>query len=475
MRCSRRRPGVLLTPAFLVLLAGCAPRLPDVSPADIPAIRAELDTRPDDLELRTRLGIALNRAGDHAEAVDVLTAVIEEGVGSGAAFLYLGLSQEALENWTGAREAYARYIEVGRFDPLKDELRGRLAMIVREELRAQARESLAQEAQISAQPPTPRSVAVFPMAYVSGPPELEPLQVAMADMMITDLSQARSLTVLERTQIQSLIDEMALTESGLTEPATGARAGRVLRSEHVVQGALTALGTQGMRLDADLLRSAQGTNVGEVTAEEDLEAIFDLEKTAVFEVLSALGVELTEAEREAIDENRTASLQAFLAYGRGLQALDRGDYQAAQQFFQEAAALDPGFGPAQLQLQEAIDLIGASETPLDQLAQRATEEVEREVFASGGVATPAGQITVAGELGGTLTHVAEGVDPTPNSGTIDRASPQPNQPGEKPAEQEQQQAQQTRRQPVPESRGQEQPAGTTTATVRITIPRPGGE
>ena len=342
MRCSRLCPVVCI----LLVLTACARRLPDVSPADIPTIRAELETSPDDLELRTRLGIALNRAGDHQQAVEVLTAAIDEGVGSGAAFLYLGLSHEALENWAGAREAYSRYLEVGRFDPLKDELRGRLAMIVREELRAETRATLAREAEVSAQPPTPRSIAVFPMRYVSGPPELQPLQVAMADMMITDLSQARSLTVLERTQIQTLLDEMALSEAGLTEPATGARAGRVLRSEHVVQGALTALGTQGIRLDADVLRSVQGTTAGEVLAEDQLEAIFNVEKTAVLEILEALGVELTAAEREAIDENRTASLQAFLAYGRGLQALDRGDYQAAQQFFQEAANLDPGFGPA---------------------------------------------------------------------------------------------------------------------------------
>ena len=245
--------------------------------------RFELARTHDQLQDLNKIGMALMSERDPEALLGLILtqarSVTTSDAGSlylveGAAFLYLGLSHEALENWSGAREAYSRYIEVGRLDPLKDELRGRLAMIVREELRAQARETLAQEAQISAQPPAPQSIAVFPMRYVSGPPELQPLQVAMADMMITDLSQAQVLTVLERTQIQTLLDEMALTESGLTEPATGARAGRVLRAEHVVQGALTALGNEGIRLDADVLQSAQGTTVGEVLAEDELEAIF---------------------------------------------------------------------------------------------------------------------------------------------------------------------------------------------------------
>jgi len=475
MRFSLPRSGVLVL-VFLATQAGCVRRMPEVTPADIPGIRQELQSRPDDLELRTRLGIALHRAADHQEAVEVLSGAVEDGVQSGAAFLYLGLSHEALENWGAAREAYSRYLEVGRFDPLKEELRGRLAMIVREELRQQVRETLAREAEVSAQPPAPRSIAVFPMRYVSGPEELQPLQVAMADMMITDLSQARALTVLERIRIQSLVDELALTESGLTEPATGARAGRVLRAEHVVQGALTGLGDQGIRLDADVLRSVEGTTTGEVLAEDQVERIFDLEKRAVFEVLDALGVVITAAEREAIDENRAANLLAFLAYGRGLQAMDRGDYEAAQGFFQQAVSLDPGFAPAQTQLEESIDLLGANTTTIDDIAGRADDEVEREVRVAGGVSgtgEPIGgrEITATQETLGTLTSVSEGVDPTPTTGTIDRALTQ--QPGEKPPEQQEQQAQQTRRQPVPES-GQQEGTGGTTATVRVTIRRPTG-
>lgn len=116
MRLSHR-PGLLVLSLLIAVQTGCARRLPDASPADIPEIRSSLELRPDDLELRTRLGIALHRAGDHAEAVEVLQSAVDDGVQSGAAFLHLGLSHEALENWSAARGAYSRYLEVGRFDP----------------------------------------------------------------------------------------------------------------------------------------------------------------------------------------------------------------------------------------------------------------------------------------------------------------------------------------------------------------------
>jgi len=473
MRLSFRRPGLVV--ALLLgaqLAAGCVRRLPDTDPSDLPEIRRELEAQPEDVELRTRLGVALHKAGDHAEAVEVLDGAIEDGASSGAAFLYLGLANEALERWSAARQAYSRYVEVGRFDPLRDELRGRLQLIIREELRAEAREALAQEAQVSAQPPSPRSVAVFPMRWVEGPAELEPLQVALPDMMITDLSQASALTVLERTQIMALVNEMALTESGLTEPGTGARAGRLLRSEHVVQGALTALGDQGLRIDADVLDTRQGQSTREVLEEDQLEAIFDMEKAAVFQILDALGVTLTPAERERIDENRAANLLAFLAYGRGLEALDRGAYDEAEGFFQQAVQQDPNFQPAQNRLQESADLLDAAETPVQQVTERATEEVARTGGDLSGTTTTQ-EVVVTTEIATTLTHVSEGVDPTPNTGTIDRGVPT-TEADPRPPEQQQQQDQQTQREPVPESRGQDQPTATPKATIRITIQRPTG-
>lgn len=447
--------------ATSLTLGGCARGIPDAEPGDIPDLRTRLEASPGDAVLQTRLGIALYKADRHDEAARMLAGALQAaprsedpGAVAGAASLYLGLAQEAQENWSEARAAYSQYLEAGRYDPLKDEIRGRLALMARRELERQAEEALAQEAQLSDEPPAPRSIAVFPFRLTTDDPDLEPLGVALTDMMITDLTLAGGLTVLERARIQILLDEMALTDAGYTETATGARAGRLLRSEHVVQGALTRFGEEQIRFDANLVNTVSGSSAGGVDTEDELDRIFDLEKQAVFAVLDQLGIEITAAERQAINENRSENLLAFLSYGQGLMALDRGDYGSAGQFFNRAVELDPGFSLAQTRENETEQLQTASTTSTDAVATRADPEL-------GGVAEE-GALTGPGN-NTTLANVNGGINPNPNSGTLDRGQTTTGA-GDNPAT--------DRKDPIQEPTGGETASKPPVVTIPIVIPNP---
>jgi len=89
---------------------------------------------------------------------------------------------------------------------------------------------------------------------------------------------------------------------------------------------------------------------GEVTdptrSDGSLRNLLQLEKDIVVGLADRLGYTLSEAERRAILENGTQNLAAFLAYSRALEAEDRGDYQAAAQYYQQAVRADPGFTQA---------------------------------------------------------------------------------------------------------------------------------
>ncbi len=439
-------------------VAGCATGMPDITAADVPRLQQAAAAQPDDLDLRTQFGISLYKAQRFNDARTTLGTVVEDGGGTGAVFFYLGLANEAMEDWGGARGAYSRYLDVGKWDPLKDELRERLLLMVRRELQTEARTALAQEAQLTTAAPQPRTVAVFPFRLISDNQDLLPLQVAMADMMITDLSLSNALTVLERTKIQSLLDEMALTETGYTSAATGARAGRMLRSEHVVQGALTTLGTDALRFDADVLNTVRAESAGSVHGEDLLEALFDMEKDVVFQVLDVLGAELTPAEREAINNNRAENLLAFLAYGQGLMAMDRGDYQAAQDFFQQAASLDPGYAAAVEAEIEAEGLASASATTPSQVESTGAPEL------GGGVTGVPGANDYIASNQDFLTKTSNDVNPSPSVGVLDQGATTTAS-GQKQTDD---------RDPTQEAGGREgtTAATTSTAVFRLRIPRP---
>jgi len=98
------------------------------------------------------------------------------------------------------------------------------------------------------------------------------------------------------------------------------------------------------------------TRVAGVAQESDeLEQLLTLEKRIALELFDELGVTLTVAERNAIEQRPTRSLAAFLSYSRGLTAEDERRYDDASRFYRDAMRLDPGFGAA---LQKDRDVRG---------------------------------------------------------------------------------------------------------------------
>lgn len=455
----------LLSLIFLgsVLLTSCMKRIPEVSPADIPRIQGDLQTSPGNPGLLTQLGMAQYKARSYAAAAEALTQAIETGEAPGVAYLYLGLTREDQEEWGGAREAYTSYIDEGRYGPLKEEIQRRLVLIAREELRAQAQSALALEDELSTQDPSPGSVAVFPFHLTTGDEELMPLQVALADMMTTDLGLSGGVTVLERTQVQSLLTEMSLTEAGFTSPETGARAGRLLRAEHVVQGALTTLPEEALRFDTDVLNTVRRSSAGEASAQNPLAELFDMEKETVFQLLGILGVEITPAEREAINQNRAENILAFLSFGRGLMAMDDGNFSDAEQFFSQAIELDPAFSAAQDAQVEAGDLQEAGSTSTESVSSQAGSELGASAVQAPTTDPGVGTTGTSTSGSSILQSTTEGVVPSPTGAIMSLGSTSSGTEG-----------QTQNRDPTQEGKGQEGVTTPTTATIRITITRPGG-
>ena len=359
-------------------LGACAGRMeaPDVGAADIPALEASVAAEPNDADRLTVLGVAYYNAGRHADAVRTLDRAIATGDAEPVAHLYLGLSHEATESWQGASDAYAAFLAAApSSSDMRDDIEHRVTLVERHLMEEQLRAMLEQEDVLANQTAQPRTVAVFPFRVVADDPRYLPLQAALADMVTTDLGIPGTLQLLERAQINALVQEMALSLAGYTDASSGARVGRLMRAENVVQGSVVLLGDERLRLEMAVVDPANAQRRGEATDEAALEQIFEAEKQLVLEVLGLLGVTLTAAEREEIEENRTSSLLALLSYGEGLDAMDRGDFGAASAAFQNAVRIDPGFQAAQVRGQEASGLEQAAQTSGTEIAAAAQSDV----------------------------------------------------------------------------------------------------
>jgi tetratricopeptide (TPR) repeat protein len=346
---------------------GCAraPAPGAATPADIPALVAAVRRDSTRAGPRFRLAAALSAAGrcDSAVLVAGEGQALEPDNAVGP--LVVGGCQERAERYDDAVATYREFVA------RHPRARGAAAVAAKAQLALRtvaertARRALEHEAELAQQPPDARTVAVLPVV-VAGDSTYRPLSRGLAELITTDLAYIRDLRLVERLHVGALLDELRLAESERVDPATAARVGRLLRAGRMVQGVVTLAPGAGGAPAAALAASVVGETgvvrpVGE--ARGPFRRLLDLEKQVVFDLADQFGIALTEAERERIRRRGPTSVLALLAYGRGLEALDRGDYGAAARHFGAALRAEPGFAAARAARDAAIAAPVAAAVP----------------------------------------------------------------------------------------------------------------
>lgn len=401
------RPPRLIVLALLSLGAvGCASMgtpLAIPSPEEIPALESRLEADPADLDTGRRLAVAYREEGRTAEASAVVARLAELYPDDLGLLVMRGLIAEDAGDYPTARSSYQDVLDRDPGAELRDRMEQRLAVVRRAELRSEVRAALAREAELAQTSPDPSRVGVFPFVYEGTDPQWEPLAVALPQLLATDLGVTGRITIVERLRVQALLDELELGETGRAEAASAARSGRLLGSGHVVQGRLRVEADDRVAVDAAVVGVLQpgAEEVDPVTARDVVERFFDLEKQLAFDIHAELGIQLTPAERERINERQTESIEALLAYGRGLQAMYAGDFRAAEQSFAEAEELDPSFTLASVERAEIQPVVDAPPAPppdlpsaTQQLAQQ--RQAVQQVQSTGPIPSPSQVLTTLG-------------------------------------------------------------------------------
>jgi len=334
----------LVAAGVAMLVVGCASS-GQVAGNGLTRLERARASRPNDPAVARSLGIAYYKANRFADARTQLDRAVKLDPRDGSAALYLGLTAERQNDIPTAKSAYQSYIRYGRTSRVRKQLEARLAALTRTELQVQAKTAVAQEQQLTSRPGSPKTVAVMPLRFVGSDTSLQPLERGMAELITTDLSRSHELTIVERSRLQALLDEMALQRSGLTDSTTNVRAGRIIQAGRIVNGQI-AQTAQRLRVDAAIVNTQTATVTSGAGNENTLDQLFSIEKVIVLQLFDSLGVRLTTAERNAIEQRPTKSLQAFLAYSRGLRLEDQGKYDDAARSYQDAVRLDPSFGQA---------------------------------------------------------------------------------------------------------------------------------
>jgi len=182
------------------------------------------------------------------------------------------------------------------------------------------------------------SLAVLPFLNLSADPGQEHFADGMVEEIITAVSQYPSLLVIARTS--------SFTYKGRAVEVK--QIGRELGVRYVLEGSLRQAGNR-IRVTAQLIEAETGNHLWAKRYDRDLADIFAVQDEITQAVATAITPAIAEAELRRAIRKPPESVDAWVAYQRGLWHLRKAtadDNPLAGKFFQQAIDLDPTFSAA---------------------------------------------------------------------------------------------------------------------------------
>lgn len=209
--------------------------------------------------------------------------------------------------------------------------------------------------------PGKRSVAVMYFENQSASPDLDWLREGLADMLITNLSRSKRLTVLGRQQLHLLLERIDHRQADVIRLDDAVEIGRRSRAEVIVLGSFARLGEK-IRINLHLY----GAPTGQLLASESSDADKPGDILAQVDLLSLklashLGASDEQEDTRAIASVMTNNLDAYRYYSLALEKAQAYHTAEAIELWEKAARLDPQFAMAYARIGYTYALIRVNE------------------------------------------------------------------------------------------------------------------
>ncbi|NOY78937.1 MAG: tetratricopeptide repeat protein [Calditrichaeota bacterium] len=179
---------------------------------------------------------------------------------------------------------------------------------------------------------------------------MDPLRKGLADMLITELSKIQALKVIERSQLQQMIEEMKLGQSGLVDEQTAQKVGRLLGAQTLLLGSYVVMFGGKMRIDARIVEVETGRTLEAEEVTGKVKDLFKMVQKLSRKIAKALDVKLTKGDKKRLKTAQNKSFDAALYYSRGLELEDTGKWEQAKAMFEQALKINPKYTSAREEL-----------------------------------------------------------------------------------------------------------------------------
>jgi len=186
--------------------------------------------------------------------------------------------------------------------------------------------------------PRPRSIAVLPLANLSGDTAQEYFADGITEALITDLAKIGALKVISRSSTMIYKG----TQKSLADIA------RELKVEALVEGSVLREGDR-VGITAQLIEACTGHNLWADRYERNLTSILALQGEVAQAIAREIRITLTKGEKALLNRTRQVNPQAYDAYLRGQfhwYKLTPEDLETAMHYFELALEKDPDYALA---------------------------------------------------------------------------------------------------------------------------------
>jgi serine/threonine-protein kinase len=186
--------------------------------------------------------------------------------------------------------------------------------------------------------PTIRSLAVLPLANLSGKPDQDYLADGMTEELITDLAHIGALKVVSRTSC------MRYKNSGKAVPEIA----RELGVDAVIEGSVLRVGNR-VRVTAQLLHGPTDRHLWAGSYDRDFKDVLALQGELAERIAQEIRLRLSADARNRLRQRREVSPESYELWLRGNYLLDKpneASFRKAIELYSRASEIDPSFAPA---------------------------------------------------------------------------------------------------------------------------------
>ena len=263
--------------------------------------------------------------------------------------------------------------------------------------------------------PDKPSIAVLPLANMTGDPGQEYFTDGFTDQIITSLSKISSLFVISRHS----------TFAYKGNPVNVRQVSETLGVRYLLEGSVQKFSSR-IRINVKLINATSDQHVWAESYDRDVHDIFALQDEVILRITSALSVHLTAGEQARVWAQGTKSLEAYLMLMEGRGHILKGNREGialARRMAEATIALDPKYADAYALLGNTHTqdvFFGSSKSPKDSIA-KAIELTQKALAINGSLAEARSRLGVlyafVGQHDKGIAEAERGVELDPNSAT----------------------------------------------------------